>query len=774
MINAKDIKAKAKKLLRNIIVMTMILNISMPSFFNIVNASITTNLPTSEIRYNATDNSTVFPESYKAYIRSLKSKHPSWIFKAVYTGLDWTESIRQESYEVNKYISLVPNSYSNNWKTVIPNTTPEAGWSIASKKAIAYTMDPRNFLNDSGIFQFEALDFNSETSTTTAIGKVISGTAMSSYPTQYKRSGKMTTLENSLSWAQLIINAAKNSGGNGISAVFLASRMKQETSLDILNNGSINGSSSTYPGVYNFLNICATPNADGTGSITNGLRYAKSQGWTTPQTSINAGAINLWSNYIKWGQNTVYFQKFDVSNVYGNAKALYAYQYMTNILAPSSEAKITYNAYLNSSMLDSNFVFYIPVYDNMPTAVSAHPDSEATSSTITGTDIIYLDDGESNGTDYFNIRSGAGSEYNTIAQISEAYEGAENRTKYTRTQIGTNGWDKIRLSNGTEGYVYQEYVKSYSYTHVTGITVDKSSATLKAGESTTLVATIAPTNAYIKNMTWSSSNNGVATVDSSGKVTAVGVGTANITAKTLDGNKIATCAVTVGKTLASSISIANAEYPLVVGKYITLSPTVLPITTTDKSYDISIADASIAIVESGKIKGLKVGETTVTLTTKDGSNKTCTFKLKVMENVATVNNLTVDTSSIITKVGLGTTSASIKGNISTTYTKKLININNTVLNDIDKVGTGTRVQILNGTTVLQEYTIVIYGDISGDGVVNSLDLLKIRQHMLGTSVLSSQDCRFKAANTSRTDTVINSLDLLKIKQQMLGISSIQQ
>jgi len=770
--NKKKIKNRTSKVLKYVAVMTVILNISMSSFFNIINASINTNLPTSTLGYDANDNSNAFPESYKAYIRNLKAAHPSWTFKALNTGLDWTESVRQESYEVSAGISLVPDSYSANWKKDGIDNRVDGSFVIASKNAVAYTMDPRNFLNGTGVFQFEALDFNAETSNLDSINKVILGSTMSSYPTQYKKSFAMATLENGLTWAQIIQNAGRNSGGSGVNAVFLASRMKQETSLEIINNGSINGSSATYPGVYNFFNIKSTPNADGNGSITNGLAYASSQGWTTPAASIDAGAKILWSSYIKYGQNTVYFQKFDVCNIFGNAVALYAFQYMTNILAPSSESKITYNAYLKANMLDSNFVFYVPVYDNMPSAISSHPDSEITESIIDGTDIIYLDDNEINGTDYFNVRSGAGTDYNTIAQIVEQSEGAENRTKFTRTQIGTNGWDKIKLSNGTEGYIFQGFAQNYNYTHVTGVTLNQLTATLKATETTTLTASILPTNSYIKNLTWNSSNSNVATVDSNGKVIAVAVGTANITATTLDGTKVATCAVTVEKTLASSISVTNTEYPLVIGNYQQVAPLVLPATTTDKSYDIVITDPTIAVVENGRIKGLKIGDTIVTLTTKDGSNKTCTFTVKVTENVATLKNLTVDNMGIITKVVLGTTASSIKGNITTTYTEKLVNVSGTVLNDTDKVGTGTKVQILNGTDVLQEYTIVIYGDINGDGTIDVVDLLMLKRKLTNKLVLGEYSN--KAANISKTGGEPDVTDLLRLKRHLTNVNLIVQ
>lgn len=721
---------KIKNIFKNITVILVILSIFMSSSINIVNAVITTNLPVSEIKYDASNNSSVFPDSYKQYINNLKSAHPNWIFKAVNTKLDFNESIRQESYEVKTGISTVPSSYSANWKKDGLNNFVDGSFVIASKKAVAYTMDPRNFLNDTGIFQFEALDYTNETSTTAAIDKIFLNTPIATYPTKYKKAGNMVDLENSMSWSSIIINAGKNAGGNGVSAVHLASRMLQETSADIINNGSANGSAQGYEGIYNFFNIGSTPNADGTGSVINGLKASLAKGWTTPEKCITGSAVALWSSYIQWGQNTVYFQKFDVSNVYGNAKMLYGFQYMTNILAPSSESKITYSAYSKASMIDAPFVFYIPVYDNMPSVVSAHPDSEVNTYAITGTDIVYMDDVVSNGTDFFNVRSGAGSEYNIIAQIVESSEGVENRTKFVRTQIGTNGWDKIRLSDGTEGYVSQSYVKEYNYIHVNSISFAPNTVNLKVGENRTLVANISPANSYIKNINWNSSNSNVATVDNSGKIFALAVGTTNITATTLDGSKVAICTVTVDKTLALSIATTSNEYSLVIGNYLGLNPVVLPITTTDKSYDISITDNTVATVENGKIKGLKVGNSLVTLTTKDGSNKSCSFNLKVIESVAKVNTYTVNNSGIITKVPIGAIVSSVKGNIVTSYSKKIVNVSLATLNDTDKVGTGSKVQILNGTDVLQEYPIVIYGDVNGDTKISSSDYVLIKNYIM--------------------------------------------
>ncbi|MCX8075019.1 MAG: Ig-like domain-containing protein [Clostridia bacterium] len=780
-------RRKISKFLISTISVVMTLNFAISNYINVSDATLTSNLPVSKIKYNESDNSSVFPDSYKPYIQSLKAAHPNWIFKAVYTGLGWNQTLTQECYETKTGISTVPDSYSAAWKKDGVNTYVDGSFVIASKPAVAYTLDPRNFLNETSIFQFEALDFNDVTSTTSTIEKILAGTPMATYPTQYKKAGNMVNHDNNLKWSDIIINASKNAGGSGISAVFLATRMKQETSLDILNNYSINGSSATYPGVYNFFNIGAVPDANGNNSVTNGLRYASNSinsdgntGWTTPTYSINAGATYLWSNYIKWGQNTTYFQKFDVSNVYGNAVALCAYQYMTNILAPSSESKITYNAYNSLGLLNSNFVFYIPVYgvlngsdqiisDAMPDQISMHPDS--LTSNLDGTDIVYLDDTSDSypNVDEFTIRSGPGTEYNRLATLQEVSDSPNDRTKFVRIQVGTNGWDKIKLSDGREGYVYQAFVKTYNYTHVTDIALDKAIANLKVSETLTLTPTIYPTNAYIKKVIWSSNDQSVATVDNDGKVTAIKEGTATITATTLDGAKAYSCVLTVGNTQATNITMSNTQYTIVVGKYLQYSPTVAPTTTTNKNYDISVQDTTIATVEDGKVKALKAGTTNVTYTTKDGSNKSCTVSLIVTDVAASITDYIVNSSNIVTKVEIGSKASAIKDKVVTSYTKKIVNSNNVEIQDNAGVGTGSKIQILDGSNLVEEYIVAIYGDINGDANITSSDYVLVKNSIMGVKSLNSVE---NIGADINKDGKITASDYVLIKNHIMGIKQI--
>ena len=335
-----------------------------------VTAAISGNLPVSEMKYDANDNSAAFPESYRLAIRSLKEKHPNWVFKAVYTNLDWNTSIHHESYEVNRGISTVPSSYPDSWKKDGKNDFADGNFVVASKEAVAYCLDPRNYLTDAGVFQFETLTYSDVNSNIGTVEKLLAPTMMGTeqYKNKYKNNGNWITMDKT--YAQMITQIGRETQ---VSPIHIASRMRQETGGNLANNLSINGSYPGYEGLYNFFNIRATPNADGTGSVANGLAYARSMGWTDPYQSIKGGISVIKDRYITWGQDTVYFQKFDVNNPYGTAKSLYSTQYMTNILAPTNEAKNSYNAYVSAGMINDAFEFHIPVYQNMPSTNVAYP-----------------------------------------------------------------------------------------------------------------------------------------------------------------------------------------------------------------------------------------------------------------------------------------------------------------------------------------------------------------------------------------------------------------
>lgn len=186
---------------------------------------------------------------------------------------------------------------------------------------------------------------------------------------------------------------------------------------------------------------------------------------------------------------------------------------------------------------------------------------------------------------------------------------------------------------------------------VTSVSLSKTELTLAVGASETLGATVTPAEATNKNVKWSVEDESVATVDENGKVTAKKVGETTVTVTTEDGGKTASCDVTVDEIVAvKSVSFEASEQTLLVGGTKTLVPKILPADATNKNLTWKSDDETIAAVdENGKVTAKKVGETTVTVTTEDGS-KTASCKVKVVDRIA-VTGVSIDKGEVRLKVG---------------------------------------------------------------------------------------------------------------------------
>ncbi|MBQ9767950.1 MAG: cadherin-like beta sandwich domain-containing protein, partial [Lachnospiraceae bacterium] len=196
------------------------------------------------------------------------------------------------------------------------------------------------------------------------------------YKTSYVYEDETGELK-SISYAETFIKAAEYSG---VSPYHLATRVKQEvvTGTSTVSN-SVTGTVSGFEGLYNFYNIGAYHSTQAGGAIANGLKYAKYGSstddalndaslipWDNRYSAIVGGAYIIGSSYINRGQNTIYLQKFNMTPYY-----TYSHQYMANVAAPSSEGKKTAQAYAGAT--DSQVVFSIPVYLNMPSFACPEP-----------------------------------------------------------------------------------------------------------------------------------------------------------------------------------------------------------------------------------------------------------------------------------------------------------------------------------------------------------------------------------------------------------------
>lgn len=290
-----------------------------------------------------------FPETYKVKLRQLWAQHPTWIFKAQHLSMTWKRATNEESRALKNaittpesWMSMEKGAYDWDTKTYVP--VDSGGWVTACKQVVSYYMDPRNFLDETYIFQFEDLQY-SDTQTLAGVKAIL--------PSRYDQ------------YAEDLLKAAKETT---VSAYFLATRMTQEGSK--IDGEFVGDDGTDYSGYYNFFNYGAYAGSQyGAyhGAVTNGAIYAKQAGWNSPYKCLLGSAEKIGSGYINKGQNTLYYQKFNVAG-----ENLYNHQYMTNVQAPSSEGRIRANSATEAEKAGA-LTFIIPVYKTMPEEATTLP-----------------------------------------------------------------------------------------------------------------------------------------------------------------------------------------------------------------------------------------------------------------------------------------------------------------------------------------------------------------------------------------------------------------
>ncbi len=339
-----------------------------------------------------------FPESYWEKLAILKTAHPNWSFKAINTQLSFHEAVLNQTYS-NKsllrrsmsnnyaYLSLSEDSFNYYNDRFIPydDTTGSDPWYKTNYNTIAYYMDPRNFLSDMYIFQFETLSYDNNVSDDklrNSISSIFGNDYLGNYTETFLEAGKESK----------------------VNPIYLASLSKEEVSNGPTPGTAIDGE---YNNMYNFYNIGANSGAD---PVYNGLNFASYtdestlRPWNTTERAIKGGAIWIFNNYVAPGQDTSYFKKYNVvynyllsigrTPIYNN----YAHQYMQNISAPSNEAVTTYRSYSKNNMLGLSYAFFIPVYNDMPSSTplptnSGWPNNYLKSMNINGNTVAGFDGG---------------------------------------------------------------------------------------------------------------------------------------------------------------------------------------------------------------------------------------------------------------------------------------------------------------------------------------------------------------------------------------------
>ena len=480
---------------------------------------------------------TEFPEDYRESIAILEQKFPNWRFVPVYLDQDWSQAIKMEygkSSLLEKSISS-PLLLNKSYGFYTPSTgayknCDAGGWVSAGENAIEYYMDPRNFLNEIYIFQFELLSYDKSIHTKAGVEAILSGTYMHNSVISYIDKNGENATEN-MTYADAIMKAAEQTN---TSPYYLASKIRQEVIVSGgRGSGSVSGSYGDFVGVYNFYNIGAT---DGANPIANGLRYASSgttymRPWNTPSSSIIGGAQKIAESFIAVGQDTTYFQRFDVK---GSSR--FVHQYMTSLTGAVSASYYTYSSYKNMGSLSSQKIFSIPVYQNMP--------KQAKDITLS------FSKGKRTGTisaEYVNIRTGPGVGYDSVGVGATKDQtvnilGSDRISdpsgwNYVTTEIKYPYWYNVSYvaANGKSyvGYMCADYVRANNTLELT------------QGQTYQLSYTVLDKKGNLSGQLpfFETTDYNIASVDKSGKITAYSPGT--VTVRAFAGSSMDSVIVTV-------------------------------------------------------------------------------------------------------------------------------------------------------------------------------------------------------------------------------------
>ncbi len=631
-------------------------------------------------------------------------------------------------------------------------------------------MDPRNFLNSVRIFQFEKLSYDPNTNSKEGVEKILYGTEFYNRSVSYRtHTGQVINMQEK--YSDLIWDSAIYSG---VSPYHLASRIKQEVGPFITHN-SISGTVAGFEGYYNFYNIGATSSTEPLGAIKNGLQFAKDgKGaseeekanllipWDNPQKAIKGGAVFIGSSYILVGQNNLYLQKFDVNDDRGTN--LFWHQYMTNCLAPYSESSGIHKAYSSNGMLNSSIRFIIPIYENMPQYMTESPNINESDYVADNTK-MYADV-----TGNLNVRTGPSTSY-------EVLTGIDRNRVLTRIKKGVqNGerWDKVELDNGMVGYVFQSYLKEVPKPSITNIKLSIDNPTIQKGSTQAIKIEITPQQAQ-EEIIWETSNENIVSVDN-GTITGLTSGKARITARTIDGRISDSIEITVYSKVINII-LDKQNVTLLKGNKITISANILPEDATNKKVLWISENENIASVANGVITANNEGITNIIAKAENEDIKAiCKVEVKQLSQDVILEfdeDLTIEADEISNLNIEKLTVAEIKEKINTNLTMEFCNYKNETLDEENKIGTGSKLRLKNELgEVVYEYTFIIYGDVNGDGEINSLDVLIIQKHILEIKQIT--DIFLKSANTSKNGELPSSLDVLKIQKHILEIKYITQ
>lgn len=494
--------------------------------------------------------------------------------------------------------------------------------------------------------------------------------------------------------------------------------------------------------------------------------------WTSPKKAIFGGAEFISSGYISAGQFTSYLKKFNVNS--NSSSGVYKHQYMANLAAPYNEAKTTYNSYKQNGLLSLPLLFTIPIFNNMP-EYTAHPltgKEVGGTSTVTDKEFEKKLDSE-----------GFPETYKTwLRELHKSYPNWTFKSMKTGldfyTSVEEEKWiSSIQKTNcakcidpaniNTEG---NWYVGS---TEVTAYFLDPRNFLM--ADSILMFENLSFSENYKENVvqsvlagTFMSGKDHVDNLTYSSMFMEAG--------KNYNVNPVYLAALAkqeIGVTSGTATSGNRFEYNgntyegfynfFNIGAY---------------SSEASPVKAGLVYAAAGSSKnaqGVFVGNVGVSTPVSGGGNNGNSSSSS-NNNKPTVTPLATHLSNMklnkkgnyITNIAVGTTVGTLKSRTKGTELA-FRNSSGSLLGDSEKITTGTKITFPTGET----YEVVIYGDLTGDGKVDLVDLQKLKMYLLGKESLDAKSIEAAKAYNKNSDYP-NLVDWQRIKFYILGKNGISQ
>lgn len=471
--------------------------------------------------------------------------------------------------------------------------------------------------------------------------------------------------------------------------------------------------------------------------------------WNTPKKSIVGGAEFIYTNYLSGGQHNSYLKKF---NVNPNSGRPFKHQYMTNIAAPSSEASISYSSYSENGLLNQPLVFEIPIFTNMPASTY--------NSAIKNLPIEEMNWVEDQAfEDYLNSQG-----------FDETY-----KSKLRALHKKHPNWIFKSLNTGFDfAYAAEEqrkvgaYPNNYGYCSGAADSVEPGWC-IPTYEATAMY--MDPRNFLSERYILQFESLFYSDTQTESVVQSILDNTGMSGISPLDNQTFASIFVEAGSTHNVSpvylASLARQETSNGTG----FSARGESFTYNGVYYDGNLYNFFNIGASSGESNPVLAGlvYASAGFTSNGGGNDGNSVAVTSEDTYIQMLGIKKE-SSYLKGYGFGTTVSSIKSTVNGRANVVVTNSNGNVIGDSDRIGTGTKLTISDGTSTYT-YTVVIKGDITGDGDINSADLLKIRQYLIGTANLGES---FKDSADVNKDGQLNSADLLVIRKQLLGTYNIVQ